>query len=415
MTLLDLIFTVKDEYEITLTPVHINHLLRDSSTEEAERLSKEVLQRYGLNLIVLSSNVKKIAKERKIGIEECGREIRKKFFECVADKVKATKIALGHNMDDQAETIIFRTIRGTGIRGLAGMSLSYLRYIRPLLFAKKDEIRTYAEKRGLFFIEDSSNYETCYDRNVIRHKILPELNKINEKATVHIAELSKKCSEIVDYVSNTTSSVFEKNVLFKNSSFIILKADFLSSEGFIAKEVLRTIYEQFTGSISGIEAFHVEKFYEGGRVKSFFKVQFPRDVVFVKSSDIIFVSKKDLSELNYEISVAENNVVLPFDLGRFVVTGEVEGFVKAKLRGFREGDIYRGKKLKHWLYEAGLPRILRSLVPLLAVGKDVLFVPLFDGNEYSYNEGRKFYKLTFFEGELYSKILKRENAGKTVK
>lgn len=408
MTLFDLLFRIKAEYKIKIIPVHINHLLREASTKEAECLAKEVSRKYGTDLIVLSSNIKKIAKQEKMGVEACGREIRRKILEKIADKLGAKKIALGHNMDDQAETVLFRITRGTGIKGLCGMHMTSGKYIRPLLFTKKDKIKSYAKEKGLFYIEDSSNYELFFDRNIIRHNILSEFNKINVKATVHITELSIKCQELNQFLIRKAEEEIYKYLILQNSNVMILKAEILNLDGFILKEVLRSLYEKFTGSISGIKSFHVDKFCKESFSRNFVKVQFPRDVVFTKSSDIIFVSKKDFNKPEYEIAVNSGVIPLPYGLGCIVINEWQGNLSECRIRGFKEGDVYRGEKFKNFLYEYGIPKVLRNLVPLLTIGNKVLYTPIFDGNEFFFRNENTFFKLNFFEGELYSKILKRE-------
>jgi len=413
MTLLDCLYRIKDRFDTKIIPVHINHLLRQEATKEAEELAKEIKRRYGLTLFVISCDVKKNAALKKIGVEECGRNLRLYILGEVAHRIGATKIALGHNLNDQAETLLFRMTRGTGYRGLCGMKPISDKFIRPLLFVEKAEIEAYVKENGLFFIDDYSNYELCYDRNILRHKVLPQLVKINKRAVNHLVELSKKSWELETFLSRQVNNIIDANLIAQSRDFLVFRSKLLEKDQFLAKEALRAVYERFKGSIAGIDAAHIENFYLNALAKRFFKLQFPHDVVMIKSSDIIFVSKKSFNVPKYEFFAKNGINQLPFGLGKFELKA-LKGDVSAlTIRGFREGDIYMGKKLKTLFYDAKIPQVLRQLVPLVALGNEVVFLPLCEKNETFFENSSLSFKINFLEGELYSKMIEREICNKS--
>lgn len=414
MTLLDCLYRIKDTFGIEILPVHINHLLREESGQDAERLAVEIKKRYDLKLFVVSSDIKRLAKKKKMSVEECGREVRKLVLTHVAQKSGATKIALGHNLNDQAETLIYRIARGTGFRGLCGMNVMSDGFIRPLLFTEKSDIKAYAVENRLFYIEDSSNYELCYDRNIIRHNILPQLGKVNKKAINHLTSLSKISWELNNYIEEEARKQCDRFLFCVTKDFRIYSSDILKLNVFICKEVLRAIYEQFTGSISGIDAFHVNMFYENAITKKYFRQQFPHDVEIVKSSDIIFVSKKGFDVPPYEFNAKEGLNILPFGLGFFEIEMSKGDASELIIRGFREGDLYNLKKLKAFYYEKGVPQVLRRLLPLVVFDSEVIYTPLCGKREFFLKNSKLAFKINFLETELYSKIINRFFDNKSV-
>lgn len=408
MMLLHSFFQLKEKYNIEIVPIHINHLLRDSSSEEATKLSCYIKDRYGLTLHVMSVNVRKIAREKGMGIEECGRFVRQKLFKYFADYTGAYKIALGHNLDDQAETVLFRIARGTGIVGLSAMKPVSESYIRPLLFIDKNSILEAVKEAKLFYLEDSSNYSFEYDRNVLRHKIIPELEHINVGVKKHLFELSKKAWEVEDYIDKIVTEVLAESSILKTKEFWILKADILEKGEFLSKQILRGVFVNFTGKKMGVDSLHLNNFYEEARGKRRFKMDFPQKIVFARHFDTIVIKKNAFDIQAFEMKAAHGVNLLPYQMGSFELINE-----KSKndaelpdlvIRFFRNGDMFKNKKLKEFLYEADILEFLRHLLPSIAKGKDVIYMPFFDGNDFFYHTENFQCKINFVEGELYCKI-----------
>ena len=129
--------------------------------------------------VLQSDSTKEVAKDEKISIQMAARQIRYNWFEEVRKKNGFHFIATAHHKDDSIETVLMNLIKGTGIRGLHGILPKQGKIIRPLLFSSKKEIRKYAEENKISFREDSSNRKSDYQRNFIRHKIIPILEEIN--------------------------------------------------------------------------------------------------------------------------------------------------------------------------------------------------------------------------------------------
>ena len=139
--LLEVLLKIKEEYNLEIFPVHINHLFRGEEAERDENFVRELGKKYNLSVFVKRKSMEEMAKEEKITLEEAGREIRYSFFDEVMEKVKGNKIALAHNLDDQIETFLFRLIRGTSLEGLEGINDTRdNKYIRPINEVYKKDI-----------------------------------------------------------------------------------------------------------------------------------------------------------------------------------------------------------------------------------------------------------------------------------
>lgn len=191
VALLRILLELRSELGIVLSVVHLNHMLRASESDADEQFVRELANAYGLPLVAESRDVSAHAKEKKLSIETAARELRYEFFSDCLERERLGKIATAHTLDDQAETVLLKLIRGAGTRGMAGI---YPRVelecsaegeaksiIRPLLATRRSDIESYLRDRGQAWREDSSNLDLHHTRNRIRHEILPLLQQLNPR------------------------------------------------------------------------------------------------------------------------------------------------------------------------------------------------------------------------------------------
>ena len=177
-----------DSYDLNIVPVHVNHKLRAEADAEEDNVIR-ITDRMGLDCVTFEADCKGLAEELKISTEEAGRQIRYEIFDEVASQIEADNIprnniliAVAHNADDQAETVLFRLLRGTGIHGLSGMpavrnsEAGYL-IVRPLIDIERTEIEQYIRDNKLHPNIDASNMTNDYTRNKIRNELIPHLEK----------------------------------------------------------------------------------------------------------------------------------------------------------------------------------------------------------------------------------------------
>jgi len=200
---------------------HLNHLIRGEESEEDEQFVNNLAKSFKLSIVTERRNIKEIARERKISLEEAAREERYKFFESVAKRVGANVIAVGHNADDNAETILHRIIRGTGIVGLGGMRpkrkltpFVTIDLVRPLLFTWRKNIIAYLKEKDLSYRVDSTNFETDQFRNRIRAELIPLLEKnYNAGAKRSLIKLGETASQNCDFLEAQAKDLFEEVLL----------------------------------------------------------------------------------------------------------------------------------------------------------------------------------------------------------
>lgn len=193
--------------------VHINHMLRGDEADADEEFCKRLCEKLGVPLEVYHKDIKAYAKDERMTVEEAGRKFRYACFEEQRVKLGAAKIAVAHNKNDLAETVIFNMTRGSGINGLSGIKAVRGDIIRPLLCVRRDEIEAYLEKQGQDFRTDSTNLSKDYDRNKIRHIVLPTLLELNDGAIEHIADMADEAYEAYKLINKTSEAELERCIV----------------------------------------------------------------------------------------------------------------------------------------------------------------------------------------------------------
>ncbi len=206
---------------LNIAAAHCNFNLRGDESDADEIFVKELCRKKNVRLYTTKFDTREYAKKKRISIQMAARELRYEWFEKIRDVNEYDLIATGHNLNDSVETVLINLTRGTGISGLTGISPKSGNIIRPLLFATRDMISDYAMINSLDYREDSSNIQTKYTRNKIRHKILPVLKEINPSVLISINETS----EFLKGAGEIYSGVVEekkKEIIRHNKNKIII-------------------------------------------------------------------------------------------------------------------------------------------------------------------------------------------------
>jgi tRNA(Ile)-lysidine synthase len=161
---------------------HCNFALRDSESDGDEQFVSDYCKSIGVKLFQNRFSTLEYANGRNISVQVAARELRYRWFEELCCIHGFARVAVAHNRNDVAETMLINLTRGTGLKGLTGIKPKIDKVIRPLLFASRDEIESYVNENKIPYRNDSSNLETKYSRNRIRHQVIPELEKINAGA-----------------------------------------------------------------------------------------------------------------------------------------------------------------------------------------------------------------------------------------
>jgi tRNA(Ile)-lysidine synthase len=202
LALLFALNSLKKEFKLNLQVAHFDHQIRKDSYRDREFV-ESLAQRLALPFISGTINIRRLAKTG--SIEEIARQERLKFLFDVARRVNSDKIALGHNQDDQAETVLMRLIRGAGLYGLASIlpkrKIANFMIIRPLIETPRKEIESYLKRRRVKPRIDSTNLDIVYFRNRVRNRLIPELAKsYNSNIKEVLANLAQTAACDYDYL-----------------------------------------------------------------------------------------------------------------------------------------------------------------------------------------------------------------------
>ncbi len=167
---------VKSNYSVAIA--HCNFKLRGTESEEDEKFVRKLAEKYQLPIYVKQCPANDYASRHKLTIQEAARNLRYRFFDELIKQKGFEKVAVAHHADDNLETFFINLFRGGGLHGLKGIPVQRGHYIRPLMFATREQIEQYALENDLQWRNDSSNSSLKYLRNKIRHKLLPEIQKI---------------------------------------------------------------------------------------------------------------------------------------------------------------------------------------------------------------------------------------------
>ncbi|MHB8062847.1 MAG: tRNA lysidine(34) synthetase TilS, partial [Ruminiclostridium sp.] len=259
--LLHILFSISSELNIKLYPVHINHMLRGEEALRDENFVKNFCSSMGMTLQLQKIDIAKKALNDKISIEEAGRNARYEVFNSIAKQKAAVKIAVAHSRNDQAETILMRIFRGTGLEGLKGMEYKRDNIIRPLLDIDRSQIESYVNENGLEAITDSSNLHTDYYRNRIRLNVLPEINSATRTdITENLLRLSKIVVADEDFLRYNAELYYEKAIIYEKADYVELDlAELKKIHQAMLGRVLRMAVLSACGSINGLGYVHIEK------------------------------------------------------------------------------------------------------------------------------------------------------------
>lgn len=229
VALLDILHSLHEE-RLQLVVAHLNHQLRGEESDGDEAFVASLAQRYGLPFVSQRSDVAALAKGSRLSLEDAGRRARYAFLSDTATRHGASSIALAHHLDDQAETVLMRLLRGAGGSGLSAMArVSGGMLKRPLLSVSREELEQYIKVRGLTWRTDSTNADTAYLRNSIRHDLIPLLRRYNPKVSQRLAATAETLSLDEELLEQLTATAWQR-VASRNGSAVLLDLPALAAE-----------------------------------------------------------------------------------------------------------------------------------------------------------------------------------------
>lgn len=399
--LLDILNSLKLEYNLKITIVHVNHNIRGEEADSDQKYVESLADKYGVPINVFSYPVEQMAKNEGISSEEMGRKLRYKAFESIADG--CAKIAVAHNINDNAETMIMNFFRGTGIKGLTGISPVRGNIIRPLITLSKSEIIEYCKVNNLRYCDDHTNFEDVYTRNKMRLKIIPEINKIfNKDIAYTMLRTSDIMSEEERYLENVANKAYKACLV---DAHRLLVDKIKAYDIVIQRRIIRMGFRDFLVDLHDISFDHIESvisllYGESGRV-----AELPKGLRASREHDTLYfyvrntadnklyydvpINKKlHIREQGFSMLLADKKMVencklvctIAFDCDKIVE--------KLTLRSRKTGDriyingIGGNKSIKKLFIDDKIHRSKRDSIPMLAMGSDILWIKDYKTSDY---------------------------------
>jgi tRNA(Ile)-lysidine synthase len=241
VALLHLLSKLSGELGIKIEAAHLNHSLRGKESERDELFCRSVCDKLGIHLSVAKLASGEI-QNSKSSIETAARDTRMAFLKKTAEERHSERIATGHTFDDLAETVLQRILRGTGPSGLTGiLPVREGQWVRPLLSTSRAELRDYLNAHGIEFCEDSSNTDTNFFRNRIRHELIPFIeDRFSPNITGVLGRLAEISVVQEDYLNNVTLDASEKCFIYVDDYKILLdKSKFMGYHSNVKQRIIR--------------------------------------------------------------------------------------------------------------------------------------------------------------------------------
>ena len=367
---------------------HCNFCLRGKESDMDEDFVKQYAEKNNYPFYVKRFDTVKYAASKNISTQMAARELRYEWFENIR-KDDYHFIATAHNLNDNIETLLFNLVRGTGVKGLTGIQPAAGYVVRPLLFALRTEIESFASENNITFREDKSNAETKYTRNKIRHLVLPVLREINPSVEKTIEETIAKMKE-TEQALEAYISIIKEQISKSEGDKTIFNVNQL--ENFLSnKTILYELFKPF--GLSGMQTNELSEIIAGqtgGRVftKTHIILKDRTNIIVSpkNNNDSIFVKINSFSELKktpFLDSVTSESITSDYKISNNKnIACLDEGEIKYPLiiRNWKEGDFFypfgmkNKKKISDFLIDNHISRLDKEKLLVLESGEKIVWV-----------------------------------------
>lgn len=405
--LLHLLHSIKDKYSLEIGAAHINHMIRGEEALKDEEYAKNLCETLGIRFYSTRLQIEKMAKERGVSTETAGRDERYGFFNQIKDKEGYTKIATAHNANDQAETIIMRMMRGTGLEGLGGIPV--IRegiYIRPILFLERKFIEDYCSKNKLNPRIDKTNLENIYSRNKIRLEILPYMkDNFNPDVVKAINRMALLLQDDNEFINNEAIKGFSKYCTVKNDE-IIINRELFNKEKAIITRVIRKSLTTLSKSFYDFEMKHIKEVIDLSTIGTHKRIDLPNGIyaenvygeIYIKKKERLLKKEKEVKDITinkedldgieidflgcliqFKVDFKEKNLKFNNnDLIKYFDYDKINGYVTVRRR--KDGDriiplgMTGSKKLKDIFINMKVPKDYRDNIPVIQFDDEIAWV-----------------------------------------
>ncbi|MBY1383732.1 tRNA lysidine(34) synthetase TilS [Clostridioides difficile] len=402
--LLHVLNRLKKDFNIEIYAAHLNHQIRGIEAQKDALYVSKLCEDMGIIFFVKSINVPKYCENEGLSLEEGARKLRYEMFYEIKDKIKANKIAICHNLNDQAETVMMRIMRGTGLKGLKG--IDYIRdncIIRPILDVERSEIEEYCEAYNLNPRIDKTNLENIYTRNKIRLDLLPYMkDNFNSNVIESIVRMSNSLKSDNDYIEKEAEAKFREVSNIKEKGFVEINLDdFVCLHDAIKVRVLRNSIKHILGDTNFVDQRHIEDIMsleDNSKVNKMLTL--PRNIFVYRKKDSIILTNEEIvsEEIEFYYNIPSNGFIKIKELKQIIETqvmsidryksmkldNSSKGFDFNKVKGGivirsrRQGDKIKlamgSKKVKDLFIDLKIPREERCKIPIITDSEGIICV-----------------------------------------
>ena len=413
--LLHALHALRDDMGLKLHAAHLDHGLRAEASMADARFAREFAE--SLDVPIEIGKVDTYALRDKLGLslEDAARRLRYNFLSGVAQKRDAACIALGHTLDDQAETVLMRALRGAGVEGLSAMrelssmnvGANQVNLYRPMLSVGRSEVLAYCSENGLSPRLDESNLSSDFTRNRVRMELIPKLEEYNPAARDALARLARSVSMDADFIRMEVERAAEEVVEDGSQGVEIEREGFGRLHPALGHHLLRLAVKMAKGDASDLEFNHVSRMFDMMRGSAGKSLDLPGRVRFLVDYDRAYVRRADMSDSSMlamsgdavDLEVPGNTIVGGWRVSsRYIANdsdfryGERRGLCLVERFGLdaigsgaiartrRAGDRFQPlgmaseKKLKDFMIDAHIPSRWRDSAPLIEAGGRIAWV-----------------------------------------
>ncbi|MGL5329738.1 MAG: tRNA lysidine(34) synthetase TilS [Peptostreptococcaceae bacterium] len=401
--LLHILNRLKEEWNLQIYAAHLNHQIRGIEAQKDAYYISKLCEEMGITFFIKSINVPQYCEENGVSIEEGARKLRYEMFYEIKNNTRSNKIAIGHNLNDQAETILMRMMRGTGLQGLKG--IEYIRdgvIIRPILDIDRSDIEEYCEEHKLNPRIDQTNLESIYTRNKVRLELIPYMkDNFNSNIIESIVRMGNSLRSDNDYIEREALLKFEEVSHVKDDSVELELSKYEELHNAIKVRVLRNAIKYILGDTNFIDQKHIDDVIELENESKIDKViNLPRGIFAYRKKDSIILTIKEI--VIEEVEFCYN---IPSD--GFIKVREIDTIIEARklsvskynaskadksckwfdynkikggivVRNRRAGDKIKlsggSKKLKDLFIDIKIPKEDRSKIPVIADEQGIMSV-----------------------------------------
>lgn len=401
MALLYCLYEIQKDIDFNIVAAHVNHGVRGEDALADQRFTEDVCNNLGIPYYTINVDMNKYGIEKGITSEEAGRELRYGFFRKLLKDLGEGKIAVAHNKNDQAETLLMRIMRGTGIDGLKGMEFKSGDVIRPILNISRKDIEQFIEANNIKTVLDKTNLFPIYSRNKVRLELIPYIEKnFNPNIIEALWRLSQTSKLDVEFLENYCEERYKLMVKEVQENCIIIDSDlFNSQQKGIKQRLLRMFVLKLVGNLQGFTEQHIGSILDlFTRVETGKQINLPLGLIARVSYDELIIEKDNSvlqREFNYELKMGDNyfrdlNLKLKLSLidnydglkwgkdKKYFDLNKIRG--KLYIRNRQVGDKFLplgmggSKKIKDYFIDKKIPRLERDKIPLLVNEEEIIWI-----------------------------------------